>query len=237
MNFKILFDAKARDKKFVTGWGFACLVGNHVLFDTGCDGKGLLRNMNLMNVDPKQISDVVISHHHWDHSGGLRHLLKQNSAVKVWLGEEGFGSKWTKRISALGGRVYRPKKFSEIVPDIYTTGEIPGMYHFLKMPEQSLVVKISQGLVVITGCAHPGIVRILDFVHENNRGKLYAVFGGFHLRGKHHSTVKDITSHFRELNIKKAGPCHCTGKTAIDMFKNTYGMNFLDLRIGDSFSF
>ena len=80
-NIKIIFDSTAINPKFKTGWGFSCLINNHILFDTGADGTALLNNFHLMNVNLSDISKVIISHEHSDHFGGLWKLLEKQKNI------------------------------------------------------------------------------------------------------------------------------------------------------------
>ncbi|MDD5217174.1 MAG: MBL fold metallo-hydrolase [Candidatus Omnitrophica bacterium] len=235
MNIKILFDKKIPSRKFASGWGFSALIDDHVLFDTGCDGKRLLKNMDEMKIDFKKIEAVVISHNHWDHWGGLKELLKMRSGIQLWVGREGFEkSRFIKSLPA-GNMICYPGASSVVSDHVYSTGEIEGRYMFKKMPEQSLILKTSRGLTIVTGCAHPGIVKILETVRERFKENIYLVLGGFHLFGKRRKTIDVIVRRFKELGVENVAPCHCSGKTALNMFHKAYGNNFMDLKVGDSF--
>jgi len=98
------------------------------------------------------------------------------------------------------------------------------------MPEQSLVVKTVNGLTVITGCAHPGIIKILEVVKKNFDEYIYMVMGGFHLKNKEESDIVSIIKRFKEMKIKKVAPMHCTGDRAVKLFAKEYGDNFIEVR-------
>ena len=69
-------------------WGFSCLIevsGERILFDTGGDGSILLRNMERLGIDPEDLTTIVLSHEHWDHTGGLSDLLMTNRDAEVYL--------------------------------------------------------------------------------------------------------------------------------------------------------
>lgn len=235
MNIKILFDKKVPSREYASGWGFSALIDDRVLFDTGCDGKRLLKNMKKMEIDIKKIDTIVISHNHWDHWGGLKDFLKKHPGIQLWLGREGFESSRFLKNLPTGNIIRHPGKFSAVSDSIYSTGEIEGRYMLKKMPEQSLILKTTRGLTILTGCAHPGIVKILETVREQFREEIYLVSGGFHLLGKRRKTIKAIIRRFKELGVKKSAPCHCSGKTALNMFREAYGDNFSELKVGDSF--
>lgn len=231
MQIKILFDKEALDKNLHTGWGVSFLVDDKVLFDTGERGEWLLDNMKRLNVAVDKIDSVVISHDHWDHKDGLWDFLKQRPGLKVYACP-GFGKGFKQKAKVCGGELIEVNKFTNIIDEIYTTGEIPGRYAFMPMPEQALVVKTAKGLIVLTGCAHPGIIKILEVVKKNIPSKIYLVVGGFHLMDKSEQTIKDIISRFKELGIEKAGPTHCTGEHAIALFKDEYKDDFIEVKVG-----
>lgn len=83
MNIKILYDSSAINNKYKTGWGFSCLINNHILFDTGADGNSLVNNLSLMKIN--SINKIIISHEHYDHTGGLWQILKQQKNLPIYI--------------------------------------------------------------------------------------------------------------------------------------------------------
>jgi len=151
----IVYDNRA-NPGLKSGWGFSCLIEDkeRILFDTGDSGKKLIYNMKQLNIVPETIDKVVISHNHWDHTGGLKDFLRLNKNATV----------------------FHPKFFSkptEISPGVYSTGALGGL-----IKEQSLVANTEKGNLVITGCAHPGLENIIEKSRE--LGEIYGVVGGFH---------------------------------------------------------
>jgi 7,8-dihydropterin-6-yl-methyl-4-(beta-D-ribofuranosyl)aminobenzene 5'-phosphate synthase len=133
IKIQIIYTSINRDLK--PDWGFAALIqafGKNILFDTGANGKILLGNMRALNIDPLIISDVFISHCHFDHIGGLSHFLNTNSDITL---------------------IYYDKP-QEIFKHFYTTGELENI-------EQSLAVETDKGLFIIAGCSHPNMYEIL----------------------------------------------------------------------------
>ena len=190
--------------------------------------KKLKIEKSLVNI--LDIKAVVISHDHWDHTGGLWALLKENPKLKVY-GCPDFSQNFKNKVKALGAELIENENFSEIKKNIYTTGSIAGKYMAKYLPEQSLILKTPKGLTVLTGCAHPGIVNIVERVRKIRKEPIYMTLGGFHLKRSFKKTIAKIIVDFREFEIQKAGPTHCSGNKAIDMFKEEYGKNFIEIKV------
>lgn len=232
MKVQIIFNSEAISKKLSIGWGFSCLVNNSVLFDTGEKDEYLFNNMAGMDIDIAQIKRVVISHDHWDHTGGLWKLLEQNKGLEVYVCPN-FSSQFKKKVRQFQGILVESDGFTEIAKDIFVTGEIQGTYNEESMPEQALVIKTKNGISMITGCAHPGIIKMLEKVsNQFPSEQIYSVFGGFHLKDEDNRFIEIMADKFREIKIEKAGPTHCSGKEAEMIFKKKYGDNFISLKAG-----
>ena len=95
-----------------------------------------------------------------------------------------------------------------------------------------MIIHTEKGLIVITGCAHPGIVRIVDKAKDLLKGDVLLVMGGFHLGGESKGEIENIISSFRKLGVSYAGPCHCSGDAARQLFKEEYGENFISVGVG-----
>jgi hypothetical protein len=118
----------------------------------------------------------------------------------------------------------------KICKDVYSTGNLTGIIN-----EQSLVLDTPDGLVVITGCAHPGIVIILQKVIQLFSKNIYMVIGGFHMSDSAafpDSKINEIIQEFISLGVKKVGACHCTGDRAIALFQEAYGQDFIPMGVG-----
>ena len=244
MKAQILFNNEAITEKFSVGWGFSCLVDKHILFDTGESQDYLVENMKAMDIDISEIKAIVISHDHWDHTGGLWGVLKKKKGLKVYACPH-FSKKFKEKVRNLHGELIEADKFIEISPpeadppsaekNIFISGEIAGTYCGRDMPEQALVAKTKNGITVITGCAHPGIIQMVEKVkNEFPDEQLYSVFGGFHLMDKDKRLIKIVVNRFKEMKIKKAGPTHCSGKEAEGIFEEEYGDNFISVKAGQT---
>jgi len=234
MRIKILFDKTSENKKLHTGWGVSFLIDDKILFDTGEKGEWLLQNIRSLGVGIDKIEAVIISHDHWDHWGGLWELLKKKKGLMVYACPN-FSAEFKNKVIQFKGALKETKKMAEIVDDIFVTGEIAGEYKAEYMAEQALVVRTDKGISVITGCAHPGIIKMVEKVTSEFKDyHIYSVIGGFHLMDKDTRIVKLIADKFKKMNIEKVGPTHCSGKTAQDLFKKIYGPDFIDIKVGQS---
>lgn len=232
MKIKVLFDKGALDKNIRTGWGVSFLIDDKILFDTGEKGEWLLENMSALDVDINKIEAVVISHDHWDHWGGLWDLLQKRKGMPVYICPN-FGREFKDKALALGADLAEKEKLTQIIQNVFSTGEIPGAYKGKYMAEQALVLKTKNGLTIITGCAHPGILKMVEkaktkFPDES----IYLVLGGFHLMESDKRAIEIVTENFKKMNIIKAGPTHCSGDMAEEIFKRSYGDNFISIKAG-----
>lgn len=232
MEIKIIFNSKATSLKLSIGWGISCLVDNNILFDTGEKGGYFLNNIEQMNIDISCLKAVVISHDHWDHTGGLWELLNQKPGIKVYACPN-FSLQFKKKVKQLNGILVEADGFVEIAKDIFITGEIPGEYKEKYLAEQALILKTKNGISIITGCAHPGIIKIIEKVKTKfPEESIFLVFGGFHLMNKDKGSIENIADKFKKMGVEKAGPTHCSGKEAEKIFKKEYGDAFITVKAG-----
>ena len=225
----VVYDNYPYKKGFQTAWGLSCLVrglDKTILFDTGGNGRLLLSNMRGLGIDPREVEVVVLSHIHHDHVGGLPSLLQHNQGITVFV-PPSFPLDFKKTVGSTGARLQEVEGFIELFPGVYSTGE---MGHGIK--EQALVLRTSQGLIVITGCAHPGIVEILEKVKERFQKTILLVMGGFHLMDKSVNEIKGVIASFQQMGVRYVGPGHCSGDTARRLFQEAYGSAFLPIGVG-----
>jgi len=232
MQIKIIFNNTAISGRFLTGWGFSCIIDESILFDAGESEKSLFENMKNMSIDIGKIEEVVISHDHWDHTGGLWELLKRRKGLKVYACPN-FSVGFKEKVNNSGGILIEKDTFFEISKDIFVTGEIAGLYKGQHMAEQALVVKTNAGITLITGCAHPGIIKMAENVKkEFPEDKIYLVLGGFHLKNQSKGDTELVAYNLCQLGIKKLAPTHCTGESAIEIFKEKCGEDFIEAKTG-----
>ncbi len=236
MKLQIAFNSTAVSPDLKTGWGFSCLVDGRVLFDTGENAHSLLNNLDRLGADMGQLGAVVISHDHWDHTGGLEAVLAARPGLPVYVCPH-FSADVKQKILALKGNLKECGKPCGVAAGMAVTGEVLGEYKDQTLAEQALVLKTDNGLTVNTGCAHPGILEILSRVRRQFPDeRIHAVLGGFHLRRVSPGEVRQIVRRFLELGVRQAGPTHCSGPETEKIFKELYGENGLSLMAGESFT-
>jgi 7,8-dihydropterin-6-yl-methyl-4-(beta-D-ribofuranosyl)aminobenzene 5'-phosphate synthase len=192
----------------------------------------LLGNMAALGLDLEAIDAIVLSHIHGDHTGGLAALLDTGIRPTVYAPAT-FPVSFKDGVRARTSLV-EVQGPVEIRPGIYTTGEMGS-----SLVEQALVVATGDGLVVVTGCAHPGVVEMVRQAREVARqarevveGDVALVVGGFHLGQASRSRIDDIIAEFRRLGVRRTAPCHCTGDLARRMFADAFGVDFILAGVG-----
>ncbi len=193
VRIRIAVDNTSADARLGHEHGFACVVDAHdkrVLFDTGATPELLLRNLEILDVAPSSVDLVFISHPHWDHVGGLAGFLER-ARPPVVLPASAPPPPEAERVVS----VDRPIR---LAPGLWSTGQMPAVDYPLQ--EQSLVVETGAGSVVVVGCSHPGVGRILDAAVRCVPGRVRALVGGLH-------GFDDV----RKLaDIDLVVPAHCT---------------------------
>lgn len=231
--------AAGADKALIAKAGLSLLIkdeSDRVLFDTGPDGS-FLHNANLMGIGLEDLSATVLSHGHYDHSGGVP-WLADNSRIICHPGVQ------DERYAAvhLLGHVHKIKRLSpkvdysrhtmeytrapvQISERFIWSGEIavpaPKAYGIIEDTEQSpdyvtdegvLIYKYDRGLVIITGCGHRGIINIVRHCQKiTGVTQIYALIGGFHLRYASPLRLWQVRRFLDQIKPEKVMACHCTG--------------------------
>lgn len=190
MRFTVVYDNEALNG-FKKDWGFSCLIGENVLFDTGARYDTLRHNIDRLKVNLSKIDTIVLSHFHGDHTGGID-VVRYLDKVQV-VTPKSFFKQMKVRLSRFENvEMVEITEAVEIAKGIISTGELG------EMGEQSLLIHTAKGIVVVTGCSHPGVGLILHVARQF--GPVYGIIGGFH--------------GFDELKalegIEVIVPCHCT---------------------------
>lgn len=209
------------------GWGFAAFIrteGAVVMLDTGADKLVLEHNARELGCNLDIVTALAISHEHCDHMGAVSsvfhkglHLYVPAALAKRFAGVRQQALEMT--------AVKRP---TEIVPGVRSIGQLGQR----RIPEQALLIDGTDGPILITGCAHPGIVGMARRATELAGRPLALVLGGFHMLRKKQDEVHRAIDDLARLDIDRIAPCHCTGEKAVAAMRNAFGDRFLDVRAG-----
>ena len=220
----ILYDNKSV-KNFKHAWGFSALIRlidkdlkTNILFDTGGKSELLFYNLKRFAINIDNIQKIVISHYHHDHAGGLISLICLKDGFEVYLpGHQQIETK--NELYMYGGTQTR---FIENY-DVITIENNIKLICTKEIYEQYMLISTPLGGIIITGCAHPGLDKIINY--SKKFGTIYGIIGGFH-------NFLDIE---KLEGIKFIAPCHCTSR--IDMIKKRFPQNFVECAAGKKYKF
>ena len=235
--------------------------GKRILFDTGNNPDILAQNAKAKRVDLTKLDFVVMSHRHGDHMGGLAYVLSVNPTVKVYAPKEGFGvyggdlpSSFYRKDASLAAeqRYYDgapPEtmrfgsawphanfvlvdKSIEIAPDIHLIALVSDKPGTLELRELSLAINTPDGMVIVVGCSHPGIEKIVEAATAINP-RIHFIAGGFHLVTASDPDIERTVSALHDkFKVKYIAPGHCTGEPAFSAFTKAFGDHYLYAGLG-----
>jgi 7,8-dihydropterin-6-yl-methyl-4-(beta-D-ribofuranosyl)aminobenzene 5'-phosphate synthase len=214
-------------------WGFSCLIEGlekTVLFDTGKNGDILLQNMLVLQLSPEDVDVVVLSHAHADHTGGLASLLARNPSITVYY-PASFPVDLTRAARAAGASLAPVN--GPLVP-------CKGLLITKPMgspSESALLVETARGEVLVTGCAHPGLLEMTAAASALADSPIFAVLGGFHLSPRSPGEVGRIIEDLRHLGVERCGPAHCTGEAATVRIRAAFAGAFIEMGVGSAITF
>lgn len=208
-----------------------------ILFDTGQSGL-FLQNASKLSINIEDIDTLVLSHGHYDHTGGLYPFLEKNSKAKVYAKPEIFIPKYhgqnrfigiEKNDILLKDRFIPIDSITEIAENIFIMPDIPIHNpidtHFKGLTikredelitdeftdELFLVLKQNYQINIITACSHRGVTNICKTATDYFKLPVNLILGGFHMKESTSTQYVEITNFFRHLKPQRMGVCHCTG--------------------------
>ena len=249
-------------------WGFAAVLeadGRRILIDTGARAETVLKNVAELKVDLSDITDLVLTHNHGDHTGGLitlrREVMKKNPRAlsRVHVPQGIFLSRLTPtgvetngltpikaEYEKSGGQFIEHAAPFELLPGVWLLGPVPrvnpernfgglGGSGLLQTPagpvednvpeDTAVVVNTPNGLVVISGCGHAGIINTLEHARKSIRDvPVEAAIGGFHLFGATDAVLQWTGERLRALGVRNLLGAHCTGIEAVFRLRQVAGL-------------
>jgi len=228
---KVIYDNYVSEEDLKSDWGYSVMIEGLekvILFDAGTKPDIFEFNFKKMDLEADKVDLIVFSHEHGDHTEGLPAFVKLKKGIPVII-PNSFSDQFKKKMVTFGLIPVIVKEPAMICDNLYTSGEFD-----YQIPEQALVLNTPYGLVVMTGCSHPGIVGMLSEIKSAFGKNIYMVFGGFHLLDKSEKEMEGIISELRTLGVVKCGATHCTGEKQIKMIKDAYGANFIEMGAGNT---
>jgi len=229
LSIAVVYDNNPHKDGLESAWGFSCLITTaqkNILFDTGGDGSLLLNNMEKLAIDPNKIDIVVLSHIHGDHTGGLAGFLQRNPKVTVYL-PKSFSGRFKDNVRSYGSKIVEVEQFLKVCEDVYSIGEL-GRW----IKEQSLIIRTKAGMIIIIGCAHPGIINIVNATKGLLRDNILLIMGGCHLEWVTKGKIEKIVFFLGQWQVCYIAPCDCSGDKARNLFKKHFGKNYINTGVG-----
>ena len=232
MKLRILAEGSTKWQRFTKHWGLSVLIDDDILFDTFGRPDYVVKQLKRLRIDAGKIKHIAISHDDWDHITGLWNILKDAKDSTVYMCPN-FGPDNKSRIRWLSARSVEVDKPTEIKNNVFLSGELKGGFRGgIALPEQYLAIKTLKGMVVITGCAHPGIIEIVQHAKKSFGSEVRLLIGGFHLKDNSDEINRAIVSKLKELDVRQVMPLHCTGRIAQKLFIKEYGRDCIITKEG-----
>ncbi len=259
----ILYDAFGKPGPLKMDWGYSALVeigGRRILFDTGNDSEIFAHSVDRIGVDLRRLDFAVISHRHGDHTDGLKHLLRVNPNVTIYVPRDlYFGGPTPKAVYERtsgelptemkyfqgrppdsiphgtpwdGAHFVQVDKIQEASEGVYLIPAISQVKGTMELAELSLGIRTPEGLVVLVGCSHPRIETILDAAISVDP-RIRLVVGGLHLEPAPDAAIEATAAALRDkYKVHRMAPGHCTGEPAFAALRKAFGERYLYAGLG-----
>ncbi|HBK54556.1 MBL fold metallo-hydrolase [Syntrophomonas wolfei] len=270
----ILVENTTPSPSLIGEYGFSALLEvdeRKILFDTGSND-ALFKNAENLGINLEEVEALVISHGHFDHTGAVIPFLQRFGPKKLYLHPDIFSQRFLQMKKGLGPNIGCPfaaedlvkngaeiifiDSFSEIMPGVFISGEIPrknsfentggnfkvatahGLLEDKLLDDMALLVDHPEGLIIISGCAHSGMINTIEYIQERTgRSKMLAFIGGTHLITASEDRLAQTIAVLKMMDIEKIAVGHCTGFYAAARLLNELGPRVIKADTGMSFSF
>lgn len=225
VEIRVVYDNTSARADVQEDWGFAAVVSvgeRRILFDSGTKPGLFLENLKKVGVEAKSIEKVIISHQHQDHRNGIYALHPLNPGMAIHFLKTFEPAAWTAAEKIAMKPVAIGDGPVELLPGVWTTGRVAG-----EPDEQALVVETPKGIVVMVGCSHPGVVKMVEAA-EQQRGKDFVrlLLGGFHMFRQDAAQIGAQILELRRQKVQQIRPAHCTGELAHSLFEKEWGASY-----------
>lgn len=241
-------------------------AGKRILFDAGNNAQTFSRNTDMLGVDLGKLDFAAISHRHGDHTSGINHLLAVNPALTIYTPDETYGVFGSSLPGIFYPRCHslpaymqyydgKPpeairhgtpwpdanfvwiKETTEVAAGIWLVAVVSDVPGTREMRELSLALRTPRGLVIVAGCSHPGIEKILA-ASRAIEDRVHCIFGGLHLVLTKDAEIARIAKALRdEWHVERIAPGHCTGEPAFLALSQAFGDQYAFAGLGESVDF
>ncbi len=238
--------------------------GKKILFDSGNNSDIFAHNVKAKGIDLTKLDFAIISHRHGDHTGGINYLLQVNPKVKIYVPQENFGvfgaalpGTFYRRDEALpaemryfDGKPPQELRFGSPWPNANFTWiskdtEVAPGFHIIpltgkwgadfELREISLAIDTPDGVILIVGCSHPTIQKIVQETRATITKPIHLILGGLHLIPAKDEQIKEIAAFLHDdAKVEFIVPTHCTGEPAFAILKETFGDKYVYAGLGST---
>lgn len=220
---------------FSSPWGISMLLetpDSTILFDAGPSPEALEINSHKLGVNLSKLDFAVASHEHGDHIGGFSYVASLIKGLRVYVPRD--MDRYSKdELRGLGLKLVEVGETRTLVEGVAVVGELLGPPW-----EQAIAVNVKDlGLIVLVGCSHPGVDKVVKKAVKDLGVKPYAVIGGFHLSGASEERVREVIENLKALGVQKIYPIHCSGQRIREILQREYPELYGDAHVGTIIKF